>query len=227
MGARSHSERELEKYILVNCSHGPHSPVSWSAFGFLPFPEPALFSRRMGWTQWWELPCNLHKAQVWTAYALTRAVSKSFKPEDCPAPCPPYVSWGKIIYAILCTRGCKWGGRGVHCLSRVVPGLLLGPDFSAEVCHHPLMECNPRIWFKSQMIICACLCVCEMRLQCMFPLPSQENDHTPLFGNKASQDFFLELLSLRSCPPTSSKSLKITHFQVCQSVDLIISQYQF
>lgn len=205
MGARSHFERELEKYISVSWSHGPHSPVSWSAFGFLPFPEPALFSRRTGWTQWWELPCNLHKAQVWTAYALTRAVSKSFKPEDYPAPIVLLIfSWGKIIYAILYTCGCKWGGGGS------APGLFLGPEFSAEVCHHTLMECNPRIWFKSQMIICACLCVCvcEMRLQCMFPLPSQENDHTPLFGNKASQDFFLELLSLRSCPPPPQKVWK-------------------
>lgn len=25
------------------------------------------------------------------------------------------------------------------------PGLFLGPEFSAEVCHHTLMECNPRI----------------------------------------------------------------------------------
>jgi hypothetical protein len=46
----------------------------------------------------------LHKAQVWTASALTRAISKSFKPEGYPAPIVPspyFFSWGKIIYAIL------------------------------------------------------------------------------------------------------------------------------
>lgn len=122
--------------------------------------------------------------------------------------------------------GCKW--RRGECTARVQSylGLFLGSNFSAEVCHHPLMECYPRIWFKSQMARCACLCVCEMGLQCMFPLPSQKNDQTPLFGNKASQDFFMELLSLRSCPPPS-KSLKVIHFQVCQSVDFIISHHYF
>lgn len=55
-----------------------------------PFPQ------RVGvglWTRYWgELLCILHKAQVWTAYALASTISKSFKLED--------LSWANLPFSL-------------------------------------------------------------------------------------------------------------------------------
>lgn len=45
------------------------------------------------WTRYWgELLCILHKAQVWTAYALASTISKSFKLED--------LSWANLPFSL-------------------------------------------------------------------------------------------------------------------------------
>lgn len=145
--------------ILVNYSHRPQissreliylwvSPFSWAS--------PVLRTGGSGPVV--RAPLQFAQSTSLDSLCSDRAISKSFKLEDYPAPIFLFFfPWGKIIYAILYPCGCIWRRDVSVFRHRVLTGVVPVLWFLCWGMSLPLMECNPHIWSKSKV----CMCVCE------------------------------------------------------------------
>lgn len=184
----------------MNHSHRPRLvPVGWSAFGFLPFLSQPC-SPEGERPQWEEVPCGLHKAQVWTALALPRAISKSFKPEDSLTSCPFSLYFFFLgekssmqLYTLVAVyEEGVWVCFRVQSVDWLFCALI---SLLRYVIAHIWWNVIPTLDLRHKWLcVCVCMCVFGGTPVYMFLLPSQDNDHTPPLGNKASQQFLIEII---------------------------------
>lgn len=173
----------------MNYSH--RSQITPNELICLDFPFSLIqpFSQGMGvglWTQYGELLCILHKAQVWTAYALASTISKSFKLED--------LSWANFTfslnfffwekkpnYAIVNTPGYIWR-RGISVLKcpECYWVIFLYMDFSCMYSQPTPWNVIPTFCLRQTWVVRYVLLgmyVLGVLVFAMLLLPSQESCH--------------------------------------------------